>query len=334
MVEELGTNLFRIEVPLPNSPLKMLNAYCIRGSGTDRHLLIDNGFNRPECREALLSALDAIGADRRRMDFFLTHLHADHCGLTADLLTDPDSKIWCSADDGVLINMLAQGSTRWRGLLDAMEAHGVSWEKLHKLMRSHPAILYATSRPLPFVPAFEGDVLEYGGYRLRVLRVPGHTPEQLCLYAPDTRILFSADHILGDISPNIAHWEGVPDSLGNYLRSLEKVLPLDVSLCLPGHRSIFADVPGRIRALQAHHAARLDEVRRILTEGGLTAFAVAGRMTWAMRFARWEDFPVAQQWFACGEALAHLEHLVACGEAAITRRDGRIHFESTRPGSA
>ncbi len=37
-------------------------------------------------------------------------------------------------------------------------------------------------------------------------------------------------------------------------------------------------------------------------------------MTWDIR-GEWNDFPVPQKWFACGEALAHLDRLVVLGEA-------------------
>jgi glyoxylase-like metal-dependent hydrolase (beta-lactamase superfamily II) len=129
--------------------------------------------------------------------------------------------------------------------------------------------------------------------------------------------LFSSDHVLGDITPNITHWPGVPDSLGLYLHSLEETLGLDARLCVPGHRSVFTNVHGRIREIQAHHATRLNDVRRILTEGGpQNAYTVASHMTWSIRAKNWSEFPLAQKWFATGEALAHLDHLVACGEAS------------------
>ena len=55
-MKEIIPNIYSIPVPLPNNPLKELNAYLIKGP--DRSLLIDTGFNLPECwrpwREALL----------------------------------------------------------------------------------------------------------------------------------------------------------------------------------------------------------------------------------------------------------------------------------------
>jgi glyoxylase-like metal-dependent hydrolase (beta-lactamase superfamily II) len=256
--------------------------------------------------------------DLYRIDFFITHMHADHCGLTADLMVNPAAKIWCSQGDGSTVNALCGESSRWRDYIAPMESHGVSGQQLDELLHTHPGIIYAGSQPLPFTPVQQGDVLDYGLYHLRVYSVPGHTPDQLCLFEPDQHILFSSDHVLGDITPNITHWPGVPDSLGRYLHSLDETLALDTRLCVPGHRSVFTNVQGRIREIQAHHATRLNDVRHILNEGGpQNAYTVASRMTWSIRVKSWSDFPLAQKWFATGEALAHLEHLVARGEAAI-----------------
>ena len=57
MIQAVSDNIFRIDVPLPGNPLKWLNSYLIRAADGGRHLLIDTGFNRPECRDALFSAL-------------------------------------------------------------------------------------------------------------------------------------------------------------------------------------------------------------------------------------------------------------------------------------
>jgi glyoxylase-like metal-dependent hydrolase (beta-lactamase superfamily II) len=86
MIEEIQPNLFRVEVPLPNSPLKSLNSYVIRSS--DRNLIIDTGLNRKECLDAMQSGLQQLDIDLAKTDFFITHLHADHFGLLSKLVTD------------------------------------------------------------------------------------------------------------------------------------------------------------------------------------------------------------------------------------------------------
>lgn len=54
MYTQIEENIYSIYVPLPENPLRNLNSYLIKGEG-GRSLLIDTGFRRDECREALLA---------------------------------------------------------------------------------------------------------------------------------------------------------------------------------------------------------------------------------------------------------------------------------------
>ncbi len=80
MIEEVFKNIFRIGVVLPGNPLKEVNCYFIRGDKTD--LLIDTGFNRDACRDALKAGFEELGSDPERRDVLATHLHSDHCGIS------------------------------------------------------------------------------------------------------------------------------------------------------------------------------------------------------------------------------------------------------------
>ena len=79
MIEEIRNHLYRLEVPLPKNPLKATNSFILVSD--DRNLIIDSGFNRPECLEAMQAGLQEIDLDLSRTDFLSTHLHADHQGL-------------------------------------------------------------------------------------------------------------------------------------------------------------------------------------------------------------------------------------------------------------
>ena len=85
MIEEIRPDFFRLEIPLPNSPLRFLNSYVIRSP--HRNLIIDTGFDRKECYEAMCSGLQQLQIDMTLTDFFITHLHVDHFGLLPDLVT-------------------------------------------------------------------------------------------------------------------------------------------------------------------------------------------------------------------------------------------------------
>lgn len=325
-------NIVTIGVPLPDNPLKMTNAYLIRG--TERHLLIDNGFNRPECKAALLDALHKLEIPLESLDFFITHAHADHNGLTPELIKSPKSKVWCSQADAKMVNSSVSDISYWSVLFDKYRQHGFSDEELSSMGSNHPARIYAMSRPLDFDITGHGETLHYGGYNLLVISVPGHTPGHLMLYEPQNGILFSGDHVLGNITPNISPWSEMPDPLGAYLQSLQRVSGIPVKLTLPGHRQAITDTAKRVEELCTHHHARILEIKEILKNGSMSAYKVAAHMHWAIRtkkqqesganteHAAWQDFPPAQKWFATGEALAHLLHMQATEKVAITKQSG------------
>lgn len=316
MTEHIRENVFRIGGPLPGSPLKATNAYLIRNeTESGAHLLIDNGFNTPAGGDSILADLASLGVKLEDLDFFITHVHADHNGLTALLRKNPNSKAWAGANEISAINRAVSDLEYWREALDNMRQNGFPIDKIPEIFKRHPARLYALPEPMSFYPVREGDVLHYGGHSLRVVDVPGHSPTQATLFDSEHGIYFSGDHILGGITPNITHWNALPDALGSYLASLDKVRALDIKLTLPGHRAPVPDTKKRIDEIKEHHHARLDEILGILSGGPKNAYDTAARMTWAMRYDSWEAFPVAQKWFAAGEALSHLEHLEATGRA-------------------
>ena len=103
--------IFQIDVPLPDNPLRNLNCYVVQDGGET--LIIDTGFNRPECREALLAGLAELGANWEKTNLFLTHLHSDHTGLAPTLMEDKPGKIYISATDHRILWEHMKGA-RWQ----------------------------------------------------------------------------------------------------------------------------------------------------------------------------------------------------------------------------
>jgi len=94
---------------------------------------------------------------------------------------------------------------------------------------------------------------------------------------------------------------------------------------LPGHRRGFTDLKSRVDELTRHHEKRLDEICNILDDTPQSAYETAARMNWDIKAACWEDFPIAQQWFATGEALSHLRYLEEKG--TIIKRVSRKNIQ-------
>ena len=319
MVEEVYKDIFRIGVPLPGNPLKELNSYFIRGSESD--LLIDTGFRRDACREALQAGLDELGGDPSRRDVLITHLHSDHCGM-ADEFAGARRSVYISDVDLELLRAWIGGHLpEARYTRFALE--GFDPDALEAMSAVNPAISEAL-RTIDgrFKPLQSGSLLHVGDYTLETLLVPGHTPGNCMFYIRDERVMFTGDHVLFDITPNITSWPTMDDALGDYLDSLRRVRDLPVALALPGHRGT-GDYAERIDSLLAHHARRLDDALGIVRDNpGLNATEIAGKMRWKIRADSWESFPIVQKWFAVGECLSHLDYHLKRGNIRREERDG------------
>lgn len=319
MVEKIRENIYRIGVRLPNNPLRELNSYLICGKESD--LLIDTGFRMEECRQDLLAGITEVGSSIERIDVLVTHFHTDHSGLALEF-AGKDRHIYMSERDiDSIENELNQKSIRERELRCREE--GFAEELLKMIAAENPIIRYRIpNMDERFAPLHDGDEIRVGDYVLRVIAAPGHTAGNVMLWLESEKIMFTGDHILFGITPNITFFSDVEDSLGDYLDSLKKVRNYPVELALPGHRQT-GNYQMRIDALLKHHEKRLAETRQIAAKySGLTAYEIAGHMQWRIRAKNWDEFPPVQKWFAVGECLAHLDYLMKRGMLKREKRDG------------
>ena len=104
-----------------------------------------------------------------------------------------------------------------------MTRSGFPQDDLIASFQNHPGFKFRPDRVVHYEPLHEGDLVEIGDYRLRVIDTPGHTEGHISLYDPDQRLFIAGDHVLGDITPNIQAWSDDDDPLADYLDSLEKV---------------------------------------------------------------------------------------------------------------
>ncbi|MCC8107508.1 MAG: MBL fold metallo-hydrolase, partial [Planctomycetes bacterium] len=310
-------------VPLPRSPLKITNSYFLRGD--DRNLLIDTGFNHELSRTALDRAVEKLAIDMTQTDIFITHLHSDHAGLCRHIQT-PDTRILMSRIDGEYV-AAGQQATFWEGFNDFYGFTGLRAGGYVTDIADHPGYAFAPPAADDITPVSDGDVIRVGDWALRAILTPGHTPGHLCLYDEAKRVLFSGDHILGTITPNITQVSFRNVALHEYLASLDHIATLDVDVVYPGHRKIITDCRGRIADLKNHHEKRLGEVLAIVGDRRVTTVDVAKEMRWSLTIRDWLDYPPAQKIFSAGEALAHLYYLTVREQLTMdTDADGVVHF--------
>jgi glyoxylase-like metal-dependent hydrolase (beta-lactamase superfamily II) len=318
-VEQVREGTWVIPVPIPDNPLHYVLSYVLEAE--HGLVLVDVGWNDPGSFAALGAGLGVLGASMDDVTgMVVTHIHPDHYGLAG---------------------RVREASGAWIALhgLDAGQIAG-RYSEIERLIADNVVWLTAAGAPAADIDVLtdagaelqryvlvaqpdrilsDGDQLRLANERvLDVVHTPGHTRGHICLYDARARLLFSGDHVLPRISPNVGfHPLSSKDPLAEFLSSLRRVGSLDADLALPGHEWRFGDVAARAREIAEHHAARLDEVRSLLAAGARTSWEVAQRLTWSRPF---ETLPPVTRRAALSEAMAHVVHLESSGD--VVRRPG------------
>ncbi len=282
--------------------------------GDDGWTIVDTGVGLPDARERWAAELDAVEGPVARI--FVTHFHPDHVGAAADLHALTGAPVHQGALDYAQCE-LVWGNPHWpQRIVEWFQRHGAPDDVTHELVEQ--GSVYA-----PFIRFQPDPILMEPGELLdgwELIPASGHADGQLCLLREG--ILLAADHVLDPITPTVGLWPASrPDPLGDYLEALQRTVTLAPTIALPGHGEPIHDPVGRARQLIAHHAERLDETARALTESPQSGFSLSLAL-----FGR--ELKPAGRRFAVAETLSHLEYLVGAGRAERHEADGAVSYTS------
>jgi len=122
-------------------------------------------------------------------------------------------------------------------------------------------------------------------------------------------VLFSGDHLLPKISPNIGlHPQSGADPLDDYLASLARIRGLEIDQVLPAHGDPFGDHRERIEVIMRHHDERKAALVNLARDGAKSGWQLAGGL-----FRGVMERNVFQQRLALQETLAHCQSLAVEG---------------------
>ena len=99
----------------------------------------------------------------------------------------------------------------------------------------------------------DGDTFETGEFSLQVIHTPGHASNHLCYLHSGLNWLLTGDHIINGSTVVIDPPDG---SMGDYLRSLERLNSLNLDAILPGHGDVLDAPHAAIEWLINHRLER------------------------------------------------------------------------------
>jgi glyoxylase-like metal-dependent hydrolase (beta-lactamase superfamily II) len=323
-VEHVRDGLWSIPVPIPNNPLRYSLVYALEsGEGL---VLVDAGWDDDTSWQVLTNGLASIGA--RQSDIravLVTHFHADHLGLADRVRAASGAWVALHRLDAQAAGVLRRDPDQLaRGLRDHLNRHGMPEPEIGDLVRRTPFERLAHS-PVPDVLLEDGETITAAGRSLRVVWTPGHTPGHACFYEGDRRLMFTGDHVLPRITPQVAVFStGTDDPLREFLHSLDRLDRYEVDEVLPAHEYRFRGLSGRLADIAAHHTQRLAEIlAAVQAAPGQTAWQLAAGLTWSRP---WERIDMFGRQLALGETLAHLVLLGERGEVRSWSDEPRRWF--------
>ena len=213
MVTQIVKGVYQLKVPIPNNPLENTNIYLVQGDKS--YTLIDTGWDSETAFNSINRQLAEVGVGFQDISqIIITHAHFDHFALVGRIKELNNAKIFIHRQEQqVLRSRYAVSKEYLDEVLIGFRTNGVPEEMLAAV--HGPISGFGKSVPAQPDVLLSGDeTLTSGAFNLKVIWTPGHSPGHICLYEPEHKILFSGDHILRVITPNVSL---PPNSTGNPL---------------------------------------------------------------------------------------------------------------------
>ncbi len=322
-IQEVAPGVFWLQMPLPMS-LKYINLYLLEDS--DSWTVVDTGIRGEETRDLWLQIFDTALGGKPVTRVICTHMHPDHTGQSGFICEHWQAPLYMSFGEYYqarsMGNMMRDGGGSWQ-MSEYFVRAGIEPDFLLQMRESRSSFTpMPEDRPLPpsFIRLSDGDTLNIGENEWQVMVGCGHSPEHVCLYSKERRVLISGDQILPVITSNVSVQPTEPfgNPLVGWLESHERfktLLPHDI-LVLPAHNLPFYGVQERLQQLIDHH-----EDRMLVLEENCVEPQVAIDLL-PFLFAR--ELDGHSRFMALGECIAHLHCLMA--RQRIERfQDGEVY---------
>lgn len=292
----------RIEIPTPSSD-GPVNVFVLKG---DALILIDTGpITRPGL-ELLKRGLRRMGAQVKNIDaVLLTRAHMDHFGM-GSVLADRCNAVMCGhAADRELMEDFPSAWLRRLGLIGSYaEKNGFPAALFRRVSGMDRAALTCARSLTLDVPVQDGQQIDFGNIRLRVMHTPGPSIGSVCYFETRLRTLFSGDVALPRPPPSVYFNGWAParkGGLGAYLASLHRLTSVAARQICPGHNRAVLRLKSLSTMLERGARVTQRKVLRALRQAPGTAFSISKQIDPAAR--------VGDLWNSFARTLGTLEQL-------------------------
>ena len=260
--------IYPIIVPTSSS-LASINFYLVKNQ--DKLLLVDAGLNSEKCWSYFNDVLKENDFTLKDIDeIVLTHSHEDHTGIVNRILALHKIPVYAHENSGFRLkrdwSFLKKRVNFFKNLYSSMGCGMEGEQRIDVLSRKAKE---NTSQAIntEIILLKEGDWLD--GFR--VIETPGHWPDHISLYHPETGQLLAGDHLIQHISSNALiepdEWGRKIPTLLQYEKSLLECQKYKLSVVYPGHGDAI-DEPGkliekRLRGIERKSEKVNDIIRRI-----------------------------------------------------------------------
>ncbi len=197
-----------LRIPLPME-LNHINVWLLEDG--DGWMLVDTGMAEDVCRDAWLVLEERVLDGRGLKRIFITHDHPDHMGLSPWLAERHGAAVWMSeyAHRSARAFLSADPEAIAARMQEFLRSHGIAVSDGPATGRGSHRRWFGGMPPLAASPS-DGESIEAGRGRWRVVETAGHCRGHLCLHDAERRLLISGDQVLPSISPNVSVISSTP----------------------------------------------------------------------------------------------------------------------------
>ena len=309
-IETIRPGVESVPIIFPGNPMRYTLGYLLLSP--NECVIMDPGFDSDDGHEQWVRALATHGLTPHDVTGVIaTHFHTDHLGMARRMAEESGAWIALGEEERRYITDFTDAQAEEAREIERMALFGVPSERRAEAGTSAENLLAMRALADPDLRFSDGETVAVAGRTLRVSSTPGHTPGHICLWSEEDELVFSGDHVLPRITPNVSlEIRGDADPLRSNLDSLKRVAQNNHFEVAPAHEYRFRGIADRAAALIRHSEERSAEVVEALDAGAETVHEVAQRISWSRGF---DSLHGLQFRLALTETAAHLQYVASSG---------------------